>query len=66
MDKVLGFLTGYRTYITAALIGLANIGSALGWWTWEQAKVADSILAPFGLAFLRASVDKAGKTNTPN
>ena len=65
MDKVFGFLSGYRTYIVAILLGVSNIGASLGWWTWEQAQVADGILAPFGLAFLRAGVDKAGKTNTP-
>ena len=60
MDKILAFLSGKKTYITAILLGIANIGAVLGWWTWTQATVADSILAPFGLAFLRMGVDKSG------
>lgn len=66
MDKILPFLTGYRTYIICALVAITNVGVIAGWWTWDNAKVIDSILAPFGFAFLRAAVDKNGGTNTPN
>lgn len=65
MAQVLKFLEGKKTYAVAILLGIANIGASLGWFTWEQATVANGILAPFGLAFLRAGVDKNGKTNDP-
>ena len=63
MDKILAFFNGKKTYITAILLGIANIGASLGWWTWDQTKIVDSILAPFGLAFLRMGVDKSGATS---
>lgn len=66
MGKVLEFFSGKKTIITAILLGIANVGASLGWWTWEQATIANGILAPFGLAFLRMGIDKAGKTNNPN
>ena len=65
MGNVLKFLEGKRTYITAALLAVCNFGVALGWWTWEQAAVANGVLASFGLAFLRMGVDKAGKILDP-
>jgi hypothetical protein len=66
MDKVFGFIKGYRTYITAIFMLINHIGVIAGVWTWDNAVVIDSVLAPFGLAFLRASFpDKTGKTG-PN
>lgn len=63
MNKVLGFLVGKRTYIVAALMGVTTVLVSLGYITWDQAKIADAILAPFGLAFLRMSItDKTGST----
>ena len=66
MDKLKNFLSGYRSYITAFLLGLAHVSVALGWLTWEQVAIVDGILAAFGLAFLRLSIDKLGKTQNPN
>lgn len=65
MGKFLSSLSGYRTYIVAVLLGIANTSVALGWLNWEQVSIANGILAPLGLAFLRAGVDKAGKSG-PN
>lgn len=66
MGSVIKFLEGKKTIICAILLGICNVGVAMGWWTWENASVANGILASFGLAFLRMGVDKAGKTNNPN
>jgi len=65
MGNILKFLDGKKTYITAILFGIANVGVVLGWFTWEQVSIANGILAGFGLAFLRSAVDKSGKTG-PN
>ena len=56
---MLNKLDGYKTYITAVLIGIANAGAALGWWTWDQVVIINSILGPLGLAFLRDGITKS-------
>lgn len=66
MGAILKFLDGKKTFITAILFGVANIGVILGWFTWEQVNIANGILAGFGLAFLRVAIDKSGKTQNPN
>lgn len=60
MKKIVEFLRGRKTYLVAILVGLNHVGVMLGFWTWDQAMMVNSILAPFGLAFIRAAIDKTG------
>ncbi len=45
---------GYRTYMTAALLGLVQAGSALGWISPETTTTLTNLLIGGGFAFLRA------------
>ena len=58
---MLKFLNGKKTYITAVLFGVYNIGLALGWWTADSTIITaiNTVLAAFGLAFLRHGVSKS-------
>jgi hypothetical protein len=53
-------LSGYRTYITAALGIILTGALALGYITQQQYDVIMGILASLGLAFLRSGVTKSG------
>ena len=53
------FLDGYKTYITAVLLLIANLGVQFHWFTPEHVALANAILAPLGLAFLRDAVAKS-------
>lgn len=59
MDKIIGILAGRKTYIIAILAGLSSFAFAMGWISQEQLIRIDAILAPLGLAFLRAGVSKS-------
>jgi len=48
------FLKGKKTYIVAALIGIATAAQALGYITAEQYQVIIALLGGTGLATLRA------------
>lgn len=50
------FLDGKKTYIVAALFLAANVAYILGYVDVETVAKIDAVLAPFGLAFLRAGV----------
>jgi hypothetical protein len=52
-------LDGKKTYITAAIVGLASFAMALGWLDKEQYQVIVGLLASLGLATLRSGVAKA-------
>jgi hypothetical protein len=59
MQTVLDWLQGKKTYITAILLIIFNMGVALKLWnpdnvTWTA---IDTILAAFGLAFLRSGIN---------
>ena len=56
---MLEFLQGKKTYIIAAISGLVFFAQTLGWITPEQVEQIYLLLAPLGLATLRAGVDKA-------
>ena len=62
MQSVIDFLKGKKTYITATLFGIFNLGVALNWWMPDnQAVLAiNTLLGVFGFAFLRAGVTKSG------
>lgn len=49
-------LLGYRTYLIAALIGLTQASSVLGWITPEMTTTLTNLLVGGGLFFLRAGV----------
>lgn len=55
MDKILTFLDGKKTYITAALIGIGAAATALGYsipeWVWM-------LLSALGLGSVRAAIKK--------
>ena len=52
-------LDGKKTYLTAAVLGLASFSLAMGWIDKEQYQVIVGLLGSLGLAALRSGVDKA-------
>ena len=60
MKELLAFLEGKKTYITAILFGVFNFGYAMGWWALDNEIwiAINSLLAMFGLGFLRAGIKK--------
>ena len=53
-------LEGKKTYISAAVLGLAALVRALGWVSQEQYELILGLAGSLGLAALRAGVDKSG------
>ena len=47
---------GYRTYMTAALIGLTQAASIMGWITPEMTTTLTNLLIGGGFVFLRAGI----------
>ena len=60
MSSILEFLKGKKTYITAVLFGVYNVGIELAWWTPDDSIVVlvNGLLASFGFGFLRAGIKK--------
>ena len=58
MQAVLNFLQGKKTYITAILFAIYNLGIVLNLWTADNATwtAVNTILGALGLAFLRSAV----------
>jgi|DewCreStandDraft_4_1066084.scaffolds.fasta_scaffold56261_5 hypothetical protein len=54
-------LAGKKTYITAAVMGLAAFSRAMGWITAEQFDLLMGLAGSAGLAALRAGVTKASE-----
>jgi hypothetical protein len=52
-------LDGKKTYITAAVLGLASFALAMGWIDKEQYQVIVGLAGSLGLAALRSGVDKS-------
>ncbi len=52
-------LEGKKTYITAAVLGLASFALAMGWIDKEQYQVIVGLLGSLGLAALRSGVAKS-------
>jgi len=52
-------LDGKKTYITAAVLGLASFALAMGWLDKEQYQVIVGLLGSLGLAALRSGVAKS-------
>jgi hypothetical protein len=52
-------LEGKKTYISAAVLGLAALVRALGWVSEEQYQLIMGLAGSLGLAALRAGVDKS-------
>ena len=50
------WLQGKKTYITAILIAVYNVGIAVGWWTPDNQIIiaVNGLLAALGFGFLRA------------
>lgn len=59
MELLLKSLSGYKTYITVILLAVANVGVQLGWFTQDHVNMANAILGPLGLAFLRDGLNTA-------
>ena len=55
----MNWLKGKKTYIVAALAGISTIAYALGYIELAILAKIDAILAPFGLAFLRAGIENS-------
>jgi hypothetical protein len=53
-------LDGKKTYITAAVLGLASFALAMGWLDKAQYQVIVGLLGSLGLAALRSGVAKTG------
>lgn len=49
-------LTGKKTYLSAALMGLATFARLSGWLDHEQYQILMGLMVPAGLAALRAGV----------
>jgi hypothetical protein len=64
MSKILEFLQGKKTYITATLFAVFNFGVAIGWWAPDNQIIllVNSLLAALGFGFLRAGVNKSSGT----
>jgi hypothetical protein len=62
MAAILAWLDGKKTYITAILLAVFDVGVAFGWWTFDSGVIqaVNALLAAFGLGFLRAGVAKSG------
>lgn len=60
MEQILKGFSGYKTYIVAILLLVANLGVQLGWFTQDLVNMVNAVLAPLGLAFLRAGVSASG------
>ena len=58
MQTILDFLSGKKTYITAILFALFNLGIALNLWTTTNAAwtAVNAILAALGFGFLRNAI----------
>lgn len=54
------WLNGKKTYISAAILGLATFALSVNWITQEQYNTIMGIAAAVGLAALRAGVTKSG------
>jgi len=55
----MNWFTGKKTYIVAALAGISTIAYCLGYIEIGTLAKIDAILAPFGLAFLRAGINNS-------
>jgi hypothetical protein len=58
MIKVWEFLSGKKTYIMAAIIGLDAAGTAMGWW--EEARIREVAEGIFTLLAVRAGIAASG------
>tara|TARA_R100000306_G_C4308548_1_gene108933 strand:+ start:257 stop:478 length:222 start_codon:yes stop_codon:yes gene_type:complete len=56
-------LKGKKTYIIAGIAGIATIAYALGYIELTMLVKIDAILAPFGLAFLRAGINNTAASD---
>lgn len=56
--KLIEIFSGKKTYLVAILAGIAAFLEAMGWISQSQLVTVDMILAPLGLAFLRAGLKK--------
>jgi hypothetical protein len=62
MGKILAWLSGKKTYITAVLLAVFNFGLVMGWWDDSNQVIiaVNSLLTALGIGFLRAGVTKSG------
>jgi hypothetical protein len=54
-------LTGKKTYIMAAIMGLGAFARGMGWLQQEQFELLVSLAGSLGLAALRAGVSRASE-----
>lgn len=57
-SKVLGFLSGKKTYIIVVIGAVLNVAVAFGWITPDNLEQINAVLLALGLGALRASVSK--------
>ena len=62
MQSIINFFSGKKTYITAILFAIFNLGLALGYWEADNQIIitVNTLLGAFGFSFLRAGVKKSG------
>ena len=62
MSGIIEWLSGKKTYIVVVVAAIYNLGIAFGWFTADNDRVVavNSVLAAFGMGFLRAGVAKSG------
>ncbi len=62
MKKILEWLKGKKSYITAVLFGVFNLGVSVGWWPVDSATwtAINAFFATIGWGFMRAGVAKSG------
>ena len=62
MKAIINFFSGRKTYITAILFAVFNLGLALGYWEADNQVIVtiNTLLGAFGFSFLRAGITKSG------
>ena len=61
--KILEFLQGKKTFITAVIFAVFNFGIVMGFWTPDNQIwiLVNTLLASFGFGFLRAGISNEVK-----
>ena len=61
--KILEFLKGKRSYITAFLFAVFNFGIAVGFWAFDNQIwiLVNTILGALGFGFMRAGISNEAK-----
>ena len=62
MKGFMDWLQGKKTYIVAVALAIFNVGSAVGWWTPDNAiwEAINAVLVALGLGAIKSAVKKSG------